>query len=72
MNILYVVQIELNPLSMDLFNSHLLHTLLNLFQWDIEHARDVECGDRFEIAFGTLLAYEVRDALFKCIVICRA
>ena len=65
MNILYVVQIELNPLSMDLFNSHLLQALLNLFQWDIEHARDVECGDRFEIAFGTLLAYEVGYTLFE-------
>lgn len=45
MNILYVAQIELNPLSMDLFSFHLLHTLLNILQWDIEHARDVEWGD---------------------------
>ena len=56
MNILYVVQIELNPLSMDLFNSHLLHTLLNLFQWDIEHARDVEWGDGIHASRLTFLA----------------
>ena len=56
MNILYVVQIELNPLSMDLFNSHLFHTLLNLFQWNVEHVRDVEWGDSIHATRLTFLA----------------
>lgn len=71
MNILYVVQIELNPLSMDLFNSHLLHVLLNLFQRNIKHTRDIFRGYWFNISFRPFFTYEVCDALFEGIVVHR-
>ena len=34
-----------NMFTNTFLSSHLPHALLNLFQWDIEHARDVEWRD---------------------------
>ena len=54
-----------NMFTNTFLSSHLLHALLNLFQWDIEHARDVEWGDCIHASRLTFHANQVLDVLFE-------
>ena len=54
-----------NMFTNTFLSSHLLHALLNLFQWNIEHARDVEWGDGIHATRLTFLANQVLDVLFE-------
>ena len=44
---------------------HLLHTLLYILQWDIEHARNVERGDGIHAIRLTFHANQVLDVPFE-------
>ena len=54
-----------NMVTNTFINSHLLHALLNIFQWNIEHARYVEWGDGIHAAQLLFHTNQVFDVLLE-------